>query len=353
MIAAALSVLTAAGAALACEIPVHEYALQNWQRDSLYVLYFHRGEVAPADAAVNTLLKGIADDEQGMVNLSFQTADVSKLAELPEDAVQREVWEWNKDRKLPCHVVVTPAGREIFTGRLTAADVRDLTDSARTAELSRILSTGTKPMLLVLLSGAEQADAKALKAVEAGMAEAAPSGEDAGSMTVRRDDPKERWLVRQLLAVEPDLNERPEPMVFGAFGRGRLLEPCVGKGVTSENIQMLIGFMNGPCSCEIKNGIGVALVSNYDWQGAVESAYAATDYMPGGADDPDTASATGTPAVTMAPAGAPSAAGGVVVADSALPLWLWLAGGAIAAVLAAAIIAGGIALVFLKQREQA
>jgi hypothetical protein len=91
------------------------------------------------------------------------------------------------------------------------------------------------------------------------------------SLEVHRDDPAERWLVRMLLAVEDDLHEIDEPMIFGCYGRGRAMEPYLGEGITQENLLMLIGYMTGSCSCEIKElNPGMDLLTAWDWEASAE-----------------------------------------------------------------------------------
>jgi len=101
-----------------------------------------------------------------------------------------------------------------------------------------------------------------------------------GVIKLARDDPKEQWLVRSLLAVEPDLNEFPnEPMVFGIYGRGRALPPFIGKGINYENLVECVYFLMGPCSCMIKDqNPGMDLLMCWNWDKTAEK-WMATDEM--------------------------------------------------------------------------
>lgn len=319
--------LLAASAGWACDIPVYEYALYNWQRGSYYVVYFHRGAPADEDGPANAMLERLAGDEEGKANLYFKSVDVDRLDELPPDSVERDIWQWDVERKLPCHVVVAPHGVEFFAGRLSEADVRDMSESAFATEMARTLSQGEMGVLLVLLSGDEAADAKARKALDEAMAEAKQMGEQAAVATLRRDDHKERWLVRQLLAVEPGLTERPEPMVFGAFGRGRVVEPCIGGGITSENLVQLIAFMNGPCSCVTKTGVGVDVLTSFNWRAALSDEW--------DEEQPPTRSAAGVADRALRPVG----------------MRLWLVLGIAGAAILAVFVGGGV-LVLILQRGQ-
>jgi hypothetical protein len=88
-----------------------------------------------------------------------------------------------------------------------------------------------------------------------------------GFVEVRRDAPEERWLVRQLLSLEEDLSAITGPMVFAVFGRGHAMEPCLGRGITGENMAALAAFMAGPCTCEVKEEhLGMDLLTRWDWE---------------------------------------------------------------------------------------
>ena len=91
---------------------------------------------------------------------------------------------------------------------------------------------------------------------------------------VSRTDPAEKWLVKMLLAVEPDLNDAEyakDPMVFAVYGRGRAMPPYVGKGITTENLLDCVTFLAGACSCTVKDrNPGVDLLMRFDWDAAAE-----------------------------------------------------------------------------------
>jgi hypothetical protein len=90
-------------------------------------------------------------------------------------------------------------------------------------------------------------------------------------VTVARDDPEERWLVRQLLLSEPDLLASAEPMAFPVFGRGRLLYVVMGKGIRTDNIEEACRYVVAACSCEVKRQHpGVDLLMTADWDSLIE-----------------------------------------------------------------------------------
>lgn len=92
-------------------------------------------------------------------------------------------------------------------------------------------------------------------------------------VSIQRDDANERWFVSQLMAVESDLGTfAEEPMVFAVFGRGRVLPPYIGKGITADNLSQVAFFITGACSCTVKDqNPGVDLLTYHDWEGAAQA----------------------------------------------------------------------------------
>jgi hypothetical protein len=113
---------------------------------------------------------------------------------------------------------------------------------------------------------------------------ASPSYE-LGFVKIGRNDPQEQWLVRMLHAMEPELKKEDSPMTFMAYGRGRVLLPCIGKGITRENLVYMIEFITSACSCTVKEqNPGVDLLVRYDWEAAaakLAEKFAAEEGAPG------------------------------------------------------------------------
>jgi hypothetical protein len=262
----AAGVVIAACAALACDTPVYEYTIQHWQRDRYYVHYFHEGKPAADDAQVNQYLERVARGTEGHVNLGFASVDVTKLGEA-SPLGQRRIWSRHKSDRLPFHVITSPRGGEVFAGRLDAQTSRTLVGSPKRTDLAEQLCEGRQGVLVTLLGPDQGENAAAQKTVSEIVARSRSENLDVGVLRVARDDARERWFVRQLLAVEDDLKDIPKPMVFGAFGRGYVLPPYLGKGITARNMAELVAFINGPCACEIKaSNPGADLLTDWDWE---------------------------------------------------------------------------------------
>lgn len=254
------TVLAAAAALQACDTPVYQYSMYEWRPDRFEVRYFHRpGEQAAADATANERLRA-----PGPANLSFHSVEVAADGSVAQQ--HASAWRGHRVSELPLHVVSAPGHGPIFAGRLDAAMAGQLPDSPKRRELAGELSAGRAGVLVVLLDRAARDDERVLQVARDAATEAADGERTLGLVSVDRADPAERWLVRQLLAVEDDLTEIAGSMVFGAFGRGHVLPPFVGKGVTLQGMRDLIAFIHGPCACELKAANpGLDLLMSWSW----------------------------------------------------------------------------------------
>jgi len=295
----------------ACTTPVFRYAMYRWPPSPYYVFYMHRGEVAEEDEAVN---KSVAEafDAKVPANVTLQTIDVTqkeRFDRLP--SVVRKVWETKAEEGKPLHVVFSSWGIEQFAGRLDSKQLAAMIDSPARKKLGKLFDDGSAVVLLMLTGPDEKANKRAEKVVGEVVAMAAGgeipvSGaeqfypiqpvapeepqkpgngsaegdqqEDStnvlklGVLKLSRTDPKEAWLVRMLLSVEPDLHEFPkEPMVFTVYGRGRAMPPYLAKGITKDNIAECVAFLAASCSCMVKDqNPGMDLLMKKDWDATAE-----------------------------------------------------------------------------------
>jgi len=342
--------------ACACSTLVYRYAMYNWATAPYYVFYFHHGAVAPEDKPVHELIRKLGEAEPP-ANLVLEVIDGSDPAQL-EQYPQIVVDAWHacdEGAGATVSVVFTAWGAHLFSGRLDEQNVRALVDSPARKQIGRLLDQGNAAVMLMLTGPDAKVNARAEKAVQKLVAEAAagkfdlemadpyglpeiepqnpvqpgdadtpetgseteavdeqPAAEPGSStqaegypadaegaaedgaqdateeddavgfklavLKVARDDKAEQWLVRSLLAVEPDLEEFPEePMVFGIYGRGRALPPFIGKGINYENLLECVYFLMAPCSCQIKDqNPGMDLLMCWDWEKTAD-AWMATD----------------------------------------------------------------------------
>ena len=326
---AALVVLTAAfsaSPARACNTPVFRYAMYNWPAAPYYVFYFHHGGPAEQDAEVNKKLAGLrgAEPPANVTLEAFDVTDEEKLKMLPK--VVNESRKKHADGDNPQHLVYTSWGAELSAGRLDAKTVQQMIHSPARKRIGELFGKGHGIVLLVLTGPDEEANKRAVKVAGEAVAKAdevfvagaveppmeylpekpenkAATKKDAKKddgnekdetdteeksadtkgpknelktavVKVSRTDPAEKWLVKMLLAVEPDLNDpeyAKDPMVFAVYGRGRAMPPYVGKGITTENLLDCVAFLAGACSCTVKEqNPGMDLLMQFDWDAAAE-----------------------------------------------------------------------------------
>ena len=302
-LAVAVAVLASLGIAGACETPVYRYATYNWTPSPYRIYYVSRGEPLAADhpvrRAIVELTTAPQDGPRAVANLELVEIDAAAenpLEPLPppvrdeagfilERATRAE--DGAAMPELPRFAVVLPNGYPVYEGPLSGGDVRAIADSPTRRKVVELLAGG-KATVMVLLEGEKDEDnASAEKLIAATIARAAegelspppdpalsttesgakPAQVDVGTIRVRRDDPDEKWFAMSLLHVEPDIDQRTEPMVFSVYARGRVNPPAIGTGISAEELERQVRFVLGPCACTVKHdnpGMDLALVADWD-----------------------------------------------------------------------------------------
>ncbi len=189
--------------------------------------------------------------------------------------------------------------KPIWSAPISEANVRVMLDSPVRQELSKRLLAGQSAVWVLLECGDAAKDDAAAMVVEVGLQAAQeklklPDGvitqdeandpkkrhENAdvlqsdlplkiefSMMRLNRGNTKESALIAMLMHLEADLGDYvKEPMVFAVFGRGRALEPMIGKGIHADNLLEAASYLCGACSCEIKEqNPGIDLLMTADW----------------------------------------------------------------------------------------
>ena len=318
--AVVVAVLLGASVASACNTPVYRYAMYNWRVSPYPIFYLYNGEEPEADKKTNKLIEELSTSETEVANVVLEKIDVSdaeKLDKLPGWEVIEKAWKSYDDGAVPAHLVMTPWGAKVFAGRLDEKAVNALVESPARTRLGDLLNEGNAAVM-IFLSGADEAENKrAEKALDELIATsqrgeipmasdfsdpaamgampseepaegqdaegtdpaAKPPGMKVAKLKIDRSDPAELWFVRTLMTIEPDLQEyAKEPMIFAGYGRGRAMEPYIGKGITPDNLVDVVAFLAGACSCMVKEqNPGADLLVKWDWE-------ATADMM--AADDP-------------------------------------------------------------------
>jgi hypothetical protein len=277
MLAVTLALLMSLAFVWACENPTYAY-IYDHQRffpdDYLLVCYY--GPDAPPDAGVAAAVKDLTG-ESGYtnVNLEYVAVDVTKMDQLAKDGPEALAWAEHEDAELPFYVVMVPVGMgryfELQSGEVTAGDIGPLVNSPKRQELAKMLASGKQGVLIVLEGSDKKANAAAMKAISEATAEDIDDEDkeiDSGLVVVRRDDPNEKQFVHQLLRMDKGLADEKGPLVYPSFARGFVGRPFVGEGIAVGNIAAAIQFMNGPCTCQIKDQLyelGYFALIDFEW----------------------------------------------------------------------------------------
>jgi hypothetical protein len=306
-------VLMMAGVVGACQVPVFRYALERWEADAyeLAVVVGPEGLTAEEDEVIASL-RELMDSEGVRVNLRVRTveagSDEEPVGEAKVEAGDEEIpWSTVTPRlELFYPSKLRRFYREpVWRGPVTAESVgRVLQSPAREELVKRILAGDSAVWVMVETGNKEQDDAAAATLGKL-MGEASevleiPDGVIAASeirdqvylspadaenvlqsqiplkvdfsmVRVSRDDPAEDVLLGMLLSVEDDLGEfADKPMAFPVFGRGRVLEPLIGAGLTGDNVMFASSYLCGACSCQVKDeNPGIDLLVAANWEEAV------------------------------------------------------------------------------------
>ncbi|MGQ9574570.1 MAG: hypothetical protein ACUVUC_04575 [Thermoguttaceae bacterium] len=308
------AVIPAGLAAWACETPVFRYAMYRWLPEPYHVFYFYRGEPDKADAQVNRRLSELATADPP-ANLLLATVDATKQEQVDQlPGPVKQAWQQDAGGKAPCHLVFTSWGDLVWNQRLDDAAVSALVDSPLRKRIAGLLHEGHAGVFLLFGGDQEAANAEAEKAAQEAIARAAKGllgefaqeelGADPGAVggqpgdpttpapisqpaaelfggpqrlkvalvKLQRSDPAETLLVRSVATVERAIPEAAgKPMVFTIFGRGRVLPPCIGPDITTDNLCEQLGFLAGACSCVLKaQNPGVDLLFAWDWEATAE-----------------------------------------------------------------------------------
>ena len=277
-LALVIGVALCAAAASACDDPVYLYTLNNWAREPCILVQFVEDEATDENATESAIsnLKTM-----GKANLRAARFTPPDLEGIPAASPVRRAWEERGEHPLPFWAVLAPNGQRTHAGALTPEDVAALASSPQRLRLCELLTGGMHGAFLLLTCSDPEANAAAGSLIEASVAEAAKSDQEPGYVTVERDDPAEKWLVRHLLAIREGLAGLDAPMLFGVFARGFVMAPLVGKGITRDGISALIAFFHRPCSCDILSQVtGTYLLTDFDWAAALPEAAPIADERP-------------------------------------------------------------------------
>ncbi len=86
-------------------------------------------------------------------------------------------------------------------------------------------------------------------------------------------DPKEKFLYRTLIGLNPNTKDDGKEKLFGTVGRGFTFDTALtDKTFDEEQIVSFGLFLSGPCSCTVKSGNpGSDIISNWDWDSNIKN----------------------------------------------------------------------------------
>ena len=214
---------------LACTTRVSEWVLLNSFPDQYTLICFHNGPL-------NETLK--------KQNLSV--AERIKTANIQFKTVTRQ------DIKEPFWVLYYE--NRFFSRYNNPDEFRNLTTSPLREKIAAELMAGKLCVMVYLKTEDKEKDDRGLQTLQKAIT-SSPFGKIITVVEINRKNKEEDHFVSMLLNVEDDLKGIQEPMLFGVFGRFKALEPLLGKGITEENIGLMIDYLTAECSCLIKDDL--------------------------------------------------------------------------------------------------
>jgi hypothetical protein len=225
---------------LACTTKVSEWVLLNSDSEKYLLVYFHQNELTESEIQQNKEL----ENHFTPANLFFKT-------------IKRE------DIEKPYFALYF--NNQLISEYAGSAEMKNIVTSPLREKTRNELIAGKLCVMVYLKCGNNEKDAKGWSTLNQTL-EASPFGKIISLVELDRNSVEESLFVSMLLNVESDLKEIQEPMLFGVFGRFRALEPLLAKGISAENINLMIDFLTADCSCLIKDQLpGQSILCKDNW----------------------------------------------------------------------------------------
>ena len=226
---------------LACTTKVSEWVLLNSPAEQYLLVYYHNSALPEPVRQQNKELEG----KTKRANLLFR--------QVLKENIKKPYYALYYNNRLFSEYTDYPA-------------LKGISDSPLREKIAGELMEGKLCVLLYLSSGNTTKDEMGLQVVKKSVA-ASPFGKIISVIELNRNSLEENHFVSMLLNLEEDLKELKEPMLFGIFGRFRVLEPLLAKGISEENIKLMINFFTADCSCVIKDKLpGISILYEGPWE---------------------------------------------------------------------------------------
>ena len=234
-------VVIAAILSLACTTRVSEWVLLNAAANQYTLVFFHNGPAEEFFKKQNQLITEKIKD----ANIRFTTAE-------------------RKDIDKPFYGLYYED--RLFSKFSGPDEMKDLTTSPLREKIAGELMEGKLCVMVYLKTGISEKDERGLAILRKSL-EASPFGSIIPVVELSRNTAEEASFANLLLNVEGDLKHIREPMLFGVFGRFKALEPLLGRGITEENIALMIDYLTAECSCLIKDDLpGTDILFTDKWE---------------------------------------------------------------------------------------
>lgn len=234
-------VLIAGLLSLACTTKVSEWVLLNALPNEYSLVYFH-----------NDPLSEIEKRKNAEVEKSISTANIQFRYFLSRETNQ------------PYYGLYY--GKTFVSRFNNIPELKNLTTSPLREKIAKELMSGKLCVMLYLKTGVKEKDDIGIEIVKKTIA-LSPFSNIIPLVELDRNDVGEKHFASMLLNVESDLKDIQEPMIFGVFGRFKVLEPLLGRGISEENINLLIDFLTADCSCLIKDDLpGMDILCTNNWE---------------------------------------------------------------------------------------
>jgi hypothetical protein len=237
-----LKILIIAGIiSLACTTKVSEWVLLNTLPNQYILAYYHKDPLTEPIKQHNSKIT------KDIMSANIQFRDILR-----------------KDIDRPYYALYY--SNRLFSRYYDYRELDDIAVSPLRKKIAGELMTGKLCIMLYLKTDVPEKDEAGLQLVKKTVA-ASPFGETITVIELSRNSTEEKHFVSMLLNVESDLKDIQQPMLFGIFARFKALEPLVAKGISEENINLMIDFLTADCSCLIKDNLpGTDILFAGNWE---------------------------------------------------------------------------------------
>lgn len=226
---------------LACTTKVSEWVLLNALPNEYILAYYHK------DPLTQTIKQHNSGISLGIKSANIQFKSILK-----------------KDLDRPYYALYY--NNRLFSRYYDYRELENLAVSPLRKKIAGELMAGKLCVMLYLKTDIEEKDEPGLRLVKKTIA-ASPFGEIIPVIELSRNSKEEKHFASMLLNVESDLKDIREPMLFGIFARFKALEPLLAKGISEENINLMIDFLTADCSCLIKDNLpGTDILFTNNWE---------------------------------------------------------------------------------------